>query len=351
MSSILVLAILLSGNTAQAKPIELTRKFTTGEKLSYFARAQFTEEERSGSLQTFIPHDEEINYRYTMTVQKMKADGIAEVLYQRPTMNIVMGDTAQSAAKTMTEKLDLKFLLDISPINEVVGQKDLNPKKPKKEDGLRNRPELVRILRQGSQSDGVALGLLFSFVGEIQRLAFFVGPLDSGLDIAPKFSFDEVTIGSTWKKTVGYSPQKLKGQGDKQAVQRLDYTYTYMGVMKSKEGKDIQRIQAKVKLDTDLVDYGRQLAGGSSSSSFLKSVPLKFEGVIDFDLDMATLHMVKAVAESKGSFSIQAKGAEQAIMENRFQGSTKVKLEGRSIGAPVEPTPTKPTTVKKGKGG
>lgn len=350
MSSVMALALLLHGGSVQAKPLELLRKFTLGEKLSYFAKAQFTEEQRSGNLQTFIPFDQEISYRFTMNVQKVKADGIAEVLYQRPSMDIVMGDTAESAAKKTTEKLDFKFLLDITQVNDVISQKDLNPpKKPK--DSSQMRQLLAKIHKQGTQSDGVAIGLLFSFMGEIQRLAFFVGPLDSGLDIAPKFPFDEVTVGSTWKKTVGYSPQKLKGQGEKQAVQRLDYTYTYLGVMKNKDGKDIQRIQAIVKLDTDLIDYARQLAGGSASSSFLKSVPLKFEGTIDFDLDMATLHMTKAAAVSQGSFAVLPKGADQPIMENRFRGRTSVKLEGRTIGQPVDLKPTTPAPTKKGKGG
>ncbi len=351
MSSILALAVLMHGSAVQAKPVELSRKFTAGEKLNYFARAQFTDEQRSGSLQTFMPQDEEISYRYSMTVQKVKADGIAEILYQRPTIDIIEGDTAESGAKKMTEKLDIKFLLDVSPINEIVAQKDLNPKKDKDKDkggDLLARPIIQKVMRQGSQADQVAIGLLLSYVGEVQRLAFFVGPLDSGLDIAPKFPFDEVKVGDTWKSTVGYSPQKLKGQGDKQAVQRLDYTYTYQGLMKSKEGKDIQRIQAKVKLDTDLVDYARQLVGGSASSSFLKSVPLMFEGTIDFDLDPTNFHMLKASAESKGSFAISPKGADQPVVEDRFRGRTSVKLEGRVMTTAT--TPAKTTGSKKGKG-
>lgn len=350
MSSVLALAVLLHSGPMQAKPIELLRKFTLGEKLSYFAKAQFTQEQRSGNLQTFIPNDEEVSYRFTMNVQKVKADGIAEILYLRPTMDITEGDTAESSAKKTVEKTNYKFLLDVTPVNEVVAQKDLNPPKKTKDAGL--MPHLpANFMKQGSQADNVALGLLFSFVGEIQRLAFFVGSLDSGLDIAPKLPFDEVTVGSTWKKTVGYSPQKLKGQGDKQAVQRLDYTYTYMGVMKNKEGKDIQRIQGKVKLDTDLIEYARQLVGGSASTTFLKSVPLGFEGTIDFDLDMNTMHMTKASAESKGSFSIVAKGVDQPVLENKFHGRTSVKLEGRSLTVPaVIKTPATPAT-KKGSGG
>ena len=88
MTSVLALAIYFGSSSVQAKPTELARKFKVGEKLGYFARAQFTEEERSGQLQTFIPNDEEISYHYSMTVQKVKSDGFAEVLYQRPTMDI-----------------------------------------------------------------------------------------------------------------------------------------------------------------------------------------------------------------------------------------------------------------------
>jgi hypothetical protein len=353
MTSVLAFALFLPGSPGQAKPIELLRKFTAGEKLSYFARAQFTQEQRSGSLQTMLPADEEISYRFSLNVQKVKADGIAEILYLRPTMEIVEGDTADSAAKKTVEKLDLKFLLDVTPINEVVAQKDLNPpKKPKDKDAQLLRTLGEKVRKQGTQADGVALSLLFSFVGEIQRLAFFVGPLDSGLDIAPTFSFDEVTVGSTWKKTVGYSPQKLKGQGNKQAVQRLDYTYTYMGVMKNKEGKDVQRIQGKVKLATDLIEYARQLVGGSASTSFFKSVPLNFEGTIDFDLDMTTLHMTKAAAVSTGSFAIELKGVDQAYLENKFRGRTSVKLESRLLGQPpMDAKPAATTSTKKGKGG
>ena len=350
MTSVLALAIYFGSSSVQAKPTELARKFKVGEKLGYFARAQFTEEERSGQLQTFIPNDEEISYHYSMTVQKVKSDGFAEVLYQRPTMDITEGDTAEASAKKTTEKLDIKLQMDISPINEIVQVKDLNPpKKSKDKDGFMKTPLFKKVMRQGTTADRVALGLLGAYLGDIQRLAFFVGPVESGLDIAPKFPLDEVNIGGTWKGTVGYSPQKLKGQGDKQAVQRIDYTYTYMGPMKNKEGKDIQRVQAKIKLDTDMIDYARQLVGGSASSTMFKSVPLKFEGTVDFDLDPTTFDMIRATAESKGSFAISTKNAEQPLIENRFHGRTSVKLEGRSS-VPIS-SATTPAGTSKGKGG
>ena len=231
-------ALFLATSGSQAGAIELGRKFVAGEKLVYLTKAEITDEQRSGELQTFIPHDESYSYRHTLDVQKVKADGIAEVMYLRPTMAITMGDTAEEAAKTTTEKLDWKLQIDVSPVNEVLSLKDLTPKKPdapKKTDGqlwLRKRGV------QGSQADGAAIGLLFQFVDEVQRLAFFIGGFDTSLDISPRMPFEEVKVGDTWQRTVSATPQKLKGKGDKMGVQRLDYTYTYQGVTKSTEGKD-----------------------------------------------------------------------------------------------------------------
>lgn len=350
MTSILALATVLYGAPMQGKTVELARKFTAGEKLSYFARAELTDESRAGSLQVMLPQDEEISYHYTLHVQKVKADGIAEVLYQRPSMKITLGDTAEEAAKSKEEKLNWKIQLDVSPTNNITNQKDLSPPKPKGSGDFRKLPVVQKIMRQGSYSDRVAIAMLFEYKDEIQRLAFFVGSLDTGLDIAPKFSFDDVSVGSTWKSTVGYTPQKLKGGGEKQAVQRIDYTYTYMGPMKSSEGKDIIRIQAKTKVETDLIDYARQVVGGSSSSSFLKSVPLGFEATINFDLDPANLHTLKVTANSSGHFEINPKGADQALLEDKFRGKTTIKREGYAI-VPVTPATAAPASGKSGKKG
>lgn len=314
----------LSAQPAQGGSIELGRKFVAGEKLTYFTKASFTQEERSGNLQTFIPSDEEFTYRHTLDVQNLKADGIAEVMYTRPSMKITMGDTHESAAKTMEEKLNWKLLMDVSPVNDVLEMKDLTPKKP---DSPKKDGGQLRKLTKAGQADGVAIGMLFEFVGEVQRLAFFVGGFDTSLDISPRMPFDEVKVGDTWQRTVSATPQKLKGKGDKMGVQRLDYTYTYQGVQKSSDGKDIHRIQAKVKMETDMAEFARQLTGSSKAGTMLKTVPLRFEATVNYDLDLKTMHLLKASAESKGDFAIEVKGAPQPILENRFKGRTVVKLE------------------------
>jgi hypothetical protein len=338
----------------QAAPVELFRKFTVGEKLTYVTKAVFTDEQRVGSLQTFLPSDEEITYRHSLEVKKLKADGIAEVLYLRPTMTITEGDTGDSEAKSTVNKTDERILLDITPINEVIQMKDLNPKKEKK--GGENKSDGLRLRTQGQQADAATQILLQEYVGDFQRLAFFVGSLDTGLDISPRTPFEEVKVGDTWKKTATYQPQKLKGQGDKQAVQRLDYTYTYLGLMKNKEGKEVQRIQAKVIFENDISEYARQLVGASKGAMYIKSAPIKFTGQIDFDCDPATMHLLKATAESNGSFSLNLKGVDMPYVEDRFKGRTTVKLESWIKGgiakpepAKSVPPPTKTNTNSKGK--
>lgn len=351
---ITALALLLAPSGRQDGAIELGRKFVAGEKLVYLTKAEITDEQRGGELQTFIPHDESYSYRHTLDVQKVKADGIAEVMYLRPLMAITMGDTGEAAAKTTTEKLDWKIQMDISPVNEVLSLKDLTPKKP---DGPKKNDGLLWLRKhgvQGSQADGTAVGLLFSFVGEVQRLAFFIGGFDTSLDISPRMPFEEVKVGDTWQRTVSATPQKLKGQGEKMGVQRLDYTYTYKGLTKSTEGKEVHRIESVVKLDSDMAEFARQLTGTSKASSVLKSVPLKFEAKVKYDLDVKTMHLLKAAAESSGSFAIEVKGTSQALLEDRFRGRTTVKLETWKLPgtAPVPTkTPSKPGTPSKKKGG
>lgn len=339
--------------TTPSAPVELLRKWTAGEKLTYSTKAQFTDEQRIGDLQTFIPTDQDISYRHTLEVQKVKADGIAEVLFDRPTMTFIVGDTGESSAKSTVEKMDIKQLLDISPTNKVLNVKELNPKKEKDKKGGSG----LNFMRQtqGNVADMVTQMFLVDFVQDFQRLAFFVGAGDSGLDVSPVMPFEEVKVGDTWKVTATYQPQKLKGQGDKQAVQRLDFTYTYQGMMKSKEGKDIQRIQGKVDFSNDMVDYARQVVGASKSSMQVKSAPIKFNATINFDLDPQTLHLLKAVAESQGSFSFSLKGIEQPYVEDRFKGRTIVKLENWVKGNGKAPVPletgTKKTNTKKSGGG
>jgi hypothetical protein len=126
--------------------------------------------------------------------------------------------------------------------------------------------------------------------------------------------------------------------------------------MKNKEGKEVQRIQAKVIFENDISEYARQLVGASKGAMYIKSAPIKFTGQIDFDCDPATMHLLKATAESNGSFSLNLKGVDMPYVEDRFKGRTTVKLESWIKGgiakpepAKSVPPPTKTNTNSKGK--
>ncbi|CAN5414799.1 hypothetical protein BH11ARM2_BH11ARM2_15240 [soil metagenome] len=312
----MVLAVLPFLALAQQAPIELTRKYTVGEKLTYRVEAQLTAEQRAGSLQTWIPEDLNLSYAFTTTVKSVNPAGIALMEYRRPNFVVTEGETFEKPPQTKVEKDPDTISLRLSPINEIIDFKVIKaPKKPVKK-GKAN----------WMTPDGRVQGGVGDFIGEIQRLALFVGSLSSALDFNPKFPLEEVNVGDTWQRTVSYQPQKLKGKSGKQAVQRLDLTYTYEGD-KTVNGKKIRRISAKTALDTDLAEFYNQLLESTAAESGLKKMPLKFDATIDFDLDPATGRTLKAVAKSTGSFQLfTTDDADTALVEQRFKGKTIMSL-------------------------
>jgi hypothetical protein len=298
--------------TPQAKPVELLRKFAVGEKSAYSVNAEMTVESRSGSLNTFIPEDITIRYLFNTEVTKLETDGFAKMRFIRPTITEIEGETFERPPKTKIEKLNQDVLLTVSPINEVTDVKDL-AKKPVTTKGG------GRWMTGATQANPIG-----QFIGDIYRLVLFIGPFDSSLDLAPKLPLDEVNIGDTWKKTVGYQPQTLKGT-QKKAVQRLDYTYKYEGP-KTVNGKQIIRISAVMDLDTDLGAFINQLIGEDASKTGLKGIPLQVKGRIDFDLEPKTLKTLLAVAKTEGGFKVLLTDDDDPIAEERFKGQTVLKL-------------------------
>ena len=106
-----------SATRQDSKKYTLSRKYVANEKLTYFVRGQLNAEQQTYPVKTFIPEDLEINYRFTILVKKLKADGIAAVNYKRPTMNFIEGETAVSEPKTTVIKDDDNLDLDASPVN------------------------------------------------------------------------------------------------------------------------------------------------------------------------------------------------------------------------------------------
>ncbi len=304
----------------EGEAISLSRKFLANQVLDYSVEGSLTVEQRSGELQTFIPEDITQRYGFTLTIQKPKVDGIVQALYERPNITQVT-ESAGEAPQTIKIPLKYKLQMDVSPVNDVLDIVDLTPKDPKKK-GSQQRT--LRVL-QDNLTDNVAAGLLGQFVGEMYRLALFTGNLDSSMDFAPKLPLEKVKVGDTWKRTVGFTPQKNKADAN-QAVQRLDYTFTYKGKMKNSAGKDILRISADFSTKADLAAYAAQLLGEKNASGEIKKLPLELSAAIDFDLDPISHHTLRATAKSQGKFEIYVGSASNAILQTNLRGRTTLKL-------------------------
>lgn len=326
------LALIPAMLSAQAQPIKLSRVFSKGEKLQYDLKSTVNSESRGLGLQTWIPEDLDIVYKFSVEVLALKTDGIADVKYLRPTITEIEGETVDSPPKPHVEKLNQELLLTISPANEILKIKDNTKKegdkKPPEKTPAKKPPHLFSnplVLRTSKSQDALGM-LLGQFVGEIYRLSLFLGPLDSSMDLAPRLPFDDVKKGDTWKRTVGYSPQKLKGKGDKLAVQRLDYTYTYEGIVSS-QNKMIHRITADLEVKTDLAEFVHQTYGVKADVTGLKEIPLSFKGRIEFDLDQKSMKTLRAVGTSQGGFKVVAtQFPNDPIQEENFKGRTILKL-------------------------
>ena len=345
MSPIAVLAFLsvFPFQQTPAKPVTLTRKYILGEKAAYRVRADIQIQSREGELRTFIPEDEGLEYDFTTEVKQLKPDGIADIIYRRPTIKIIQGETFDSGIKTTTEKINLNYLLTLSPINEVLADKDLNP--PKKE---KAGPDKLNLANKAAVTRK-AQDFFDGFIEEVQRLSVFIGSLDSSLDFNPKFPFDEVVAGDTWKRTVGFQPQKLKGTDGKQAVQRLDITYTFKGSTK-RGPKDVYRIEADLNHETDLSQFLNQLAEIDSEITGIKRFPLRLKAKVTYDIDPATGRTLGAVAESEGGYDVVLTSNENdPIVEEKLKGRTVMSLLSVTNPLSTKKAPAKKTPPPKGK--
>lgn len=335
-SPLLAKAIPTPGDT----PVTLSRTFVKGEKLQYGIASNLHTEQRQLGLQTFIPIDIDFNYKFTTEVTNLKGDGVAEIHYRRPNIVETHEQTFDKPETKTTEPIDWNLILLVSPINKLLDTKDLTPKKtpPKPTptgggdggDGGNLRYTLAGGLTQGSLG-----GLLDQFIGEVHRLALNIGPLEV-LDFAPSLPLDDVKVGDTWKMTVGYQPQKLKGKEGKQAVQRLDYTFTYKGVVEE-NGKKFYRVAASLDLNTDLGAFINQIIDKKPEESHLKSIPLTLKQNIDYDLDLGNKRTVRATSKSSGGFSINITDTEEAVEEEKFTGLTEMKLLASGMATPTKP--------------
>lgn len=331
LTLLLASALLLQGQgaaptatEAKPEPVELTVIRKPGEKLAYQVRSHLLIESRGGMMDTWFPEELDLNYDFNIEVQKEKADGIVDARYKRPTMTQIEGETVDGPPQETVEKVNVDLQLTVSPINEILSIADLAAKKPNpKKTPAKKGGKSLRVF--GAGTGNLQVNFLGQFIGEIYRLSLFTGSLDSALDLAPKLPVEAVSVGDTWKRTVGYSPQKLKGKGGKQAVQRLDYTYTYKGVM-DVNGRMIHRIDGDLALDTDLAEFFHQLTELKPQDTGLRAMKMKLKSKIEFDLDYTTRKTLAARATSEGGYSVMTTQSAEPVSEERLKGRTTMKL-------------------------
>lgn len=339
------------GQGATPAPVSLGRVFTEGETLAYAVRSSLSAESRGRGLTTWIPQDLNINYDFTVAVEKLKADGIAVVRYKRPTITQIDGETVDQPPKTKKDAVNIDFRLTVSPLNEILEMKDLAPKKDKdKSKANAEDEEDGRWFRSTSPTRTRQLtGFISQFVGEVYRLSLFVGNFDSALDFAPRTPFEAVKVGDTWKRTVGYQPQKLKGKDGKQAVQRLDFTYTYKGLADTPKGK-VMRVEGKLNFATDLAEFINQTFDVDAKETGLKGIPLSMDSKITFDLDPVTRHTRSAYAQSSAQFKIiLTDNPDDPVAEERLKGQTQLWQTSRTTSVPKKTVPVKSATKKSGR--
>lgn len=312
----MIAALIASLAFVAQEPVDIGRVFAKGEKLAYSVDGNLIIEFRVGELKTFLVQEEGVQYDFTGEVTQMKADGICAMRYKRPVMRMTSTTNPEAGPKTTPMKVNFDLLLDVSPINEVLKIEDLAPKKPPK------KGSFFAALPVRGMSPPVQT----QFQDEIFRLALFVGNLDTSLDFNPKLPLDPVKIGETWKKTVSYQPQVLQGK-NKSAVQRLDMTYKYDGVVTNDAGAKVHRVTGTIKLDSDLAPFLNGLMDSTPEKSGLKSMILKLDSTLTFDLDLRTRKTLFAQQESKGEMNV-------VLTNNTKEPVQEIKLTGRTIMTP-----------------
>lgn len=323
----MIVALSLVFAQTQVSPVELQRTSVLGEKLTYAVRSFLQMETRQIGLETFIPETVDIDYDFTAVAEKAKPDGIFDFRYKRPTMTITEGETVDHGPKRTVEKSNIDLMITLSPINEFLEVKDMAPKKDPKQGPPKSGGGLKLLGFRGvTPQEPVLGGFLGEFISEVQRLALFIGSIDTAIDFQPKLNFTEVAVGDTWRRTATYSPQKLKTKNDKTVMQRLDYVYTYRGIVES-GGKKVQRVTAALEMNSDLLQYIKDNFQVEAEKLGFKEIMFKLKANIDYDLDVKTGHTLQGVAKSEGGFRVVlSQYPEDPYVEQRLKGTTKLTL-------------------------
>lgn len=301
----------------QAPPsVSLNHVFEKGTRASFEVRSTLHTESKDRGITTWFPDSAEFRYTFSLDVQDVGAQGVAKIRYRRPNIVKTFAEQFDRPERTEVEKVDDDVMLQISPANEILDASDIkHPKPPEKANS-----EIRSWVGSDATSTAAPLNILKIFYS----LALFTGSLESSIDFNPRLPFDKVKPGDTWKRTATYAPQKLKG-GQDLAVQRLDYTFTYVGVVQS-EGKSVDRVTAKLRLETDAAAYLHQVTNMTPAQTRLRSLPVLLDASMEFDLSRANHKTLRASASSKGSFKVFSTDVlDEPVYEERLTGETTLE--------------------------
>jgi len=301
---------------------ELHRKFAAGEKLKYRIEANVVSEMRDYEVATYFPSSDGYEYNFSIDVKSVDEDGIAKLIYKRPTMVWITGENHLRDERRQVLKQNYNMELKVSPVNDILDFRDLNEDKKKP---AKSQSDAFWMLAAPAPMQQQAI--VTQFTNEIFRIALMLGSFDSNFDFAPKLPERKVKAGDTWKFTMGYAPQRLQNDKKKRTVnQRLDFTYKYDGVVQV-EGKSYQRVTADLSLDSDAAEMIHQTYGLTTEQTGIKAIKLELKTKLTFDLDMKSLATVRGSAESIGSFRFdhtQVKG--QAVEDGKLKGKVEMFL-------------------------
>ena len=307
----LALSLLIWAHTGNA-PVSLSHIFQKGETSAFFVDSTLRTEGRDRGIATWFPDSTEFKYQYSVTVLDVVGQGVAKLRYKRPTMTRIDAEQFDRPERTVVEKVNDNVLIDLSSANEILDSKDAKFLLP--------MPVNTRA-RFGGKTLGTGPE---NFIKTLYSLALFTGSLESSIEFNPRLPFDKVKPGDNWKRTASYAPQKVKGGGG-MAVQRLDYTYTYVGQIQS-EGKTVDRVVAKLHLETDVAVYIHQSQNLTPADTHLRALPVLLDATMEFDLNPTTHKTIRATASSKGSFQIFATDfSDGPVYEEKLSGETTME--------------------------
>jgi hypothetical protein len=314
-------ALLIAVTAAPTSAVELYRQWKPNSKVTYEVTSDLQIESRNYTRSVFIPSEQGTKYQFTFEVGKVTDEGFASVAYKRPTVDSIQGETVEHPPITTTEKVNEHLELTMSPVNAITGLKDLTPKKPKEGGG----GLALLSFRKGSAVSPEAQDMIGGFVQDLFRLAMFVASPETSMDFGPSLPLLEVEPGDTWKVTASYQPQVLKDKKGKMAPQRLDYTYTYDGIVDS-AGKKVHRVSAALNLDTDIGAFINDLLGAAPSQTGLKALKLKLDAKMEFDLDLETKNTIAGRGTSAGSIVVEIPQLTVPVEEANIRGRARLKL-------------------------